>query len=57
MTDELIYRLASHTGFSHGEIKDYEKRVSALAEIIVYNILEAAAMNLPIDLLGRCESG
>lgn len=57
MDDELIYRLASHTGFSHGEIKDYEKRVSALAEIIVYNILEAAAMNLPIDLLGRCGSG
>jgi hypothetical protein len=58
MTKELINRLAWRTGFSYGQIEAYIHRIYAVYgtsvsdEVLTYNILEAFAMNIDLDILG-----
>lgn len=57
MCDEPINRLARRTSFSYGRISAYVARVGAGVpeEVLVYNIMEAAAMNIDPDILGAAQ--
>lgn len=54
MTDALINRLARRTTYSYGQIWGYITRAGAGVpdEVIVYNIMEAAVMNIDLDIMG-----
>lgn len=54
MCDELINRWARRISFSYGRISAYVARTGAGApeEVLVYNIMEAAAVNIDPDILG-----
>lgn len=54
MSDDLINRLARRTSFTYGQISAYIARVGAGVPdlVLIYNIMEAAAMNLDLDILG-----
>lgn len=54
MDAHVMRRLARRTNFSYGQISDYVARVGAAVpdDVLAYNILEAAAMNIDLDILG-----
>ena len=57
MCDELINRWARRTSFSYGRISAYVARAGAGApeEVLVYNIIEAAVVNIDPDILGAAQ--
>lgn len=57
MCDELINRWARRTSFSNGRISAYVARAGAGApeEVLVYNIIEAAAVKIDPDILGAAQ--
>ncbi|MDT8900390.1 hypothetical protein [Anaeroselena agilis] len=57
MCDELINRWARHISFSYGRISAYVARTGAGTpeEVLVYNIIEAAAVNIDPDILGAAQ--
>lgn len=57
MCDELINRWARGISFSYGRISAYVAHAGAGApeEVLVYNIMEAAAMSSDMDILGAAQ--
>jgi len=54
VSDKMINRLARRSSFSYGQISAYVARSGADVpdSVLVYNITEAAAMNIDLDILG-----
>ena len=57
MSDKLISRLTRRTSFSFGQISAYVARVGAGVpdSVLVYNIMEASAMNIDLEILGAAQ--